>query len=105
MVKILEKYFYKLKLASFTDGVNAHCDIFQYIARRLIGSWIIESADYCNQILPALLYISNTQNTSVNSIIIVITFMLAQSDPIKRWTLYFTYHGFLAYRLRHVFDD
>jgi len=25
--------------------------VFKYCARRLIGSWIIESAAYCNQIM------------------------------------------------------
>jgi hypothetical protein len=40
-----------------------------YSARRLIGSRIIESAAYCNQKLPAHLYIYSTQNTSVNWII------------------------------------
>ncbi len=42
---------------------------FKYSARRLIGSRLIESAAYCNQILMAPLYFSNTQNTSVNWII------------------------------------
>ncbi len=55
-----------------------------YSARRLIGSRIIESAAYCNQKLLALLYLNRTQNTSV----IVITFMLAESDSIKRRALY-----------------
>jgi hypothetical protein len=35
-------------------------------ARRLMGSRIIESAAYCNQILLARLYIDRAQNTSVN---------------------------------------
>jgi len=38
----------------------------QYSARRLIGSRIIESAAYSNQILMAPLYFNSTQNTSVN---------------------------------------
>jgi hypothetical protein len=37
-----------------------------YSARRLMGSRLIESPAYCNQILLAQLYINNTQNTSVN---------------------------------------
>jgi len=40
-----------------------------YSARRLMGSWIIESATYCNQILLAPLYLNSTQNMSVNWII------------------------------------
>ena len=58
-------------------------------ARRLIGSWIIESAAYCNHILLVQLCLQCTKNVgqldhSVNDI----TFMLlAQSDPIKRCTL------------------
>ncbi len=38
----------------------------QYSARRLMESRIIESAAYCNQILPAQLYIDRAQNTPVN---------------------------------------
>jgi hypothetical protein len=37
-----------------------------YSARRLMGSRIIESAAYCNQILLAQSYIDRAQNTSVN---------------------------------------
>jgi hypothetical protein len=44
----------------------------QYSACRLIGSWIIQSAAYCNQIL----------------LVIFITFMPAQSYSIKRRALY-----------------
>ncbi len=40
-----------------------------YSARRLMGSRIIESVAYCNQILLAQLYINSTQKTSVNWII------------------------------------
>jgi hypothetical protein len=40
-----------------------------YIASRLIGSRVIESAAYCNQKLLAHLHLSSTQNTSVNWII------------------------------------
>jgi len=40
--------------------------LFYYSARRLIGSLIIESAAYCNQLILVPLYINSTQNTSVN---------------------------------------
>ena len=40
-----------------------------YSARCLIGSRIIESAAYCNQIMLVPLYLNSTQNTSVNWII------------------------------------
>ena len=43
--------------------------IWTYSARRLIGSRIIESAAYSNQILLVPLYLNSTQNTSVNWII------------------------------------
>jgi hypothetical protein len=43
--------------------------LFNYNARRLIGSRIIESAAYCNQKLLAHLYLNSTQNTSLNWII------------------------------------
>ena len=64
---------------------------FYYSACRLIGSRIIELAAYCYHILLVPLYLNSTQKTvglfdhSVN----VITFKLAQSDPIKRRILYF----------------
>ncbi len=54
-----------------------------------MGSRLIESTAYCNQILLAQLYINSAQNKSVNWIIrLLITFVSAQSDPIKRQTLY-----------------
>jgi hypothetical protein len=37
-----------------------------YSVRRLIGSRIIESSAYCNQIFLVPLYLNSTQNTSVN---------------------------------------
>ncbi len=40
-----------------------------YSARRLMGSRMIESAAYCNQISLAQVYINRAQNTSVNWII------------------------------------
>ncbi len=40
-----------------------------YSARRFIGSQIIESAAYCNQIMLVPLYLNSTQNTLVNWII------------------------------------
>ncbi len=43
--------------------------IVKYSARLLIGSRIIESAAYCNQILLAHLYHNRTQSSSVNWII------------------------------------
>ncbi len=60
--------------------------LFQYSARRLIGSRIIESAAYCNKKLLAHLYLDSTQK--LNHSVIIITFMLAQSDSIKRRALY-----------------
>ncbi len=37
----------------------------QYSARRLMGSRLIESAAYCNQILLAQQFINSAQNTSI----------------------------------------
>ncbi len=54
-----------------------------YSALTFIGSRIIESAAYCTQKLLVHLYLNSTQNPSV-SLVIVITFMLTQSDFIKR---------------------
>ncbi len=57
-----------------------------------MGSRLIESAAYCNQIWLAQLYIKSAQNTSIsllNHSVIVIAYVSAQSDPIKRRTLYF----------------
>ena len=69
------------------------CQIqYMYSAHRLIESLTIESAAYCNKILLVPLYLNSTRKkTSVNWIIQfnVITFMLAQIDPINRRTLYF----------------
>jgi len=45
------------------------CQQSLYSARRIIGSRIIESAAYCNQILMGPLYLNCTQNMSVNRII------------------------------------
>jgi len=41
-----------------------------YSAHCLIGSRLIESAEYCNQILLVPLYLNSTQNASVNWIIL-----------------------------------
>jgi hypothetical protein len=40
--------------------------VYKYSARRLMGSRIIESAAYCNQILLSQVFISIAQNKSVN---------------------------------------
>jgi hypothetical protein len=40
--------------------------LFIYSARRLMGSRLIESAAYCNQIWLAQLYVNSAQKTSVN---------------------------------------
>ena len=60
--------------------------LFKYSARRLIGLQIWESAAYCDQILPMPLYLNRTQypKTTCSYSVIVITFMLAQSDLFKR---------------------
>ncbi len=47
-----------------------------------MGSRIIESAASCDQILFAQLYLNT----------FFITLISAQSDPIKRWVLYFKNH-------------
>ena len=44
-------------------------NLLHYSAHRLIGSRILESVAYCNQILLAPLYLNSTQNTLVNWII------------------------------------
>jgi hypothetical protein len=58
-----------------------------YPAHRLIRSRIIESAAYCNQILQVLLQLNWAQKNVdyLNHSVIVITFMLAQSNPVKQW--------------------
>ncbi len=51
-----------------TQRVSQKCGFFEieivvgfyYSARRLMGSWIIESAAYCNQKVLAHLYINST---------------------------------------------
>ncbi len=50
------------------------CDT--YSARHLIGSRIIESAAYCNQILLVLLYFNSTQNMLVHWIILLLWSLL-----------------------------
>ncbi len=66
------------------------CSRSIYSVRCLIRSLIIESAAYCNQILliPLCTYIVHKKVGKLNHSVIVITFKLAQSDPIKRRTLY-----------------
>ncbi len=58
-----------------------HCSSI-YSARRLIGSRIIESAAYCNQILLDPLYINSSQNTSVDWIIRVLLSLLGRPKVI-----------------------
>ncbi len=53
-----------------------------YSARRLIGSRIIESAAYCNQILLAPLCMNSTQNMSVHWIIRLLLSLLGRSKVI-----------------------
>ncbi len=53
-----------------------------YSTRRLIGSRLIESDAYCNQILLAQLYINSAQNTSVNWIIRLLLSLLCRSKVI-----------------------
>jgi hypothetical protein len=57
-------------------------EIVLYSARRLIGSRIIESAAYCNQILLAPMYINNTQYTSVNCILLFLLSLLCWPKAI-----------------------
>ncbi len=45
--------------------IKSDIHLFKY-HRRLMGSRLIESAAYCNQIWLAHLYINSAQNTSVN---------------------------------------
>ena len=49
---------------------------------RLIGSRIIESAAYCNQILLVSLYLNSTQNTSFNWIIWLLLSLLCWPEVI-----------------------
>ncbi len=58
-------YYFSLGFLIYLKSNNN----LKYGARRLMGSRIIESAAYCNQNLLAHLYLSSTQNTSVNWII------------------------------------
>ncbi len=53
-----------------------------YSARRLMGSRLIESAAYCNQIWLAQLYINSAQNTSVNWIIRLLLSLLCRPKVI-----------------------
>ena len=62
--------------------------IIRDLIKRLIRSRIIESAAYCNQILMPLILPQNYKTIWVSWTVIVITVMLAQSDPVKRWTQY-----------------
>ncbi len=55
---------------------------WQYSARRLMGSRIIESAAYCNQISLAQVYINRAQNTSVNWIIRLLLSLLCRPKVI-----------------------
>ncbi len=62
---------YQCKQHKFTPDIyticyKKHC---KYSVRRLIGSRIIESAAYCNQIMLFPLYLNSTQKTLVNWII------------------------------------
>lgn len=59
----------------------------------LLLNWITDkkkSAAYCNQIFLDPLYYNSKQKNSVclNHSVNVITSMLAQNDPTKRWSLY-----------------
>ncbi len=66
-------------------------DILKKI-RRLIGSRMIESTTYYNQTLLTLLYLNSIQNKSGNwkKLVFDITFMLAQTDSIKRRAFWYT---------------
>jgi hypothetical protein len=57
----------------------------KYSVRRLIGSWIIESAIYCDQILLVPLYLNMFKKHIglLNHSVTVMTFMSAQSDSNK----------------------
>jgi len=62
------------------------CDI--YSTRRLIVSRLMESAAYYNRILLGSHYTSTVHKIRQLIEVSIITFVLAQSDPIKRRTLY-----------------
>jgi len=72
------------------DFFQARVD-FTTCARRLIGSRIIESVAYSNQILMAPLYFNQYKKRIglLDHSVIVINLMLAQSDPIRRRILYY----------------
>jgi hypothetical protein len=55
----------------------------KYSARRLMGSRIIESAAYCNQIFLSRLYIDNAQNTLVNWTIRLLLSLLCRPKVIQ----------------------
>jgi hypothetical protein len=83
-------------------------EIFEYSARRLIGSRIIESAVYCNQKLLAHLYLNSTQNISVNWIIRLLLSLLCWPKVILlsggHCISIYTMAGFLNHRdLNDVF--
>ncbi len=71
---------------------------FNYSARRLMGSQLIESAAYCNQILLAQQYINSAQNTSVNWIIWLLLSLLSPPKVILLSGGHFTsmLHTFLS---------
>jgi hypothetical protein len=54
----------------------------KYRARRLMGSRIIESAAYCNQISLAQVYINRAQNISFNGIIRLLLSLLSRPKVI-----------------------
>jgi hypothetical protein len=56
-----------VQVSFFNDFFSFFVDLkLRYSARRFMGSRIIESAAYCNQILLAQLYLNSAKNTSVN---------------------------------------
>ncbi len=66
MKKKSPKKWLQVYIFVFKIGVRLYTQKFKYSARRLMGSRIIESAAYCNQISLSQVYINRAQNTSVN---------------------------------------
>ncbi len=70
------------QIREFADKKTAFNEVCLYRARRLIGTRIIITVAYCNQILQAQLYINSAQNMSVNCIIWLLLPLLCQHKVI-----------------------
>ncbi len=78
------------------EKANEPWYIVKYSTRHLIESQIIESEPL--NVIRYFFFSLYTESVHIKRrllewTVIVITFLLAQSDPIKRWTLFITLEG------------